>query len=82
MTVIFKNQTSSRRGTGDNTLRMNRQMKSDFHVEPGCLEILYRKNREDLELAFDQKHRTNLDLSERWGTCCDGKSGRETELNT
>ena len=38
----------ARRGTGGNKLRTYRQMKSDFQVEPYCLEIISRKHRGSL----------------------------------
>ena len=67
------NQTSSRRGTGGNKLRTYRQMKSDFHVESYCLDILSRKHRGSLAkfrsgtapIKVETGRYQNLDLSER-----------------
>ena len=67
------NRTSSRRGTGGNKLRTYRQMKSDFHVESYCLDILSRKHRGSLAkfrsgtapIKVETGRYRNLDLSER-----------------
>ena len=67
------NRTSSRRGTGGNKLRTYRQMKSDFHVESYCLDILSRKHRGSLAkfrsgtapIKVETGRYQNLDLSER-----------------